>query len=1436
MEIYLGIDIGSVSVKVVALDAYSTHVVHKSWKRTNGRPLEVLAAELRQMLEILGDCNILSCVVTGSGQRLLTRLDGFHGKNEIICHARACWEAHPDVMSIIEIGGQDSKFIMIRRTKDGKPYVAEHGFNELCAAGTGAFLDQMAERLGVTIDEFSRMARDAKRAARMAGRCAVFAKTDLIHLQQRACPKDEIALGLCFALARNYLASVCRGRPVTPKVSLQGGVAKNEGVVRAFKEILSLKDGDIVVPSHHMVMGALGAALFAKDAPQHETRISEIVERIDKTPRLVESEAMLPRLFPSEQRHTSACTHVSIFSPEKKEVFLGLDVGSVTTKAVLVDADGNVVASSYVPTQGKPTDAIAQVLRHLASQIPQGIRVARSVTTGSGRHLAKHLIKSDDAVDEITAQAKSTTFFVPDADTVFEIGGQDSKYIALKNGSILRFQMNRACAAGTGAFLEEQGFRLGISIQKDFARLAFSCGEPVSMGSRCTVFMDSDLVHYIQNGASTQALCAGLAYAVCRNYLEKVVGSRPIGKKVVFQGGVAKNEAVRSAFCELLNQEVIVHPYPEVSGALGAALIALEQYKNGARTSTFVGLDGQIGHVDVTTIECNACENMCEVQKVKVGSHPQEVAFFGSVCGRFERGVEKPIGAEDLFSVREKLLFEWQKDIQKFPRTKGEIAVPMALTMHDLLPFYGTFLSLLGFEVVLSPRTNRKIQELGSARVPAEFCQPMKVLFGHVHEMIEKGYRRIFIPHVQRTPAPGEKRAWFLCPYTQSAPYVVRASLGEREAEVVTLGFPTEEEEWFFVREASRLFEVPIARAWMAFVMAKKALKDFREACVREGEKALKRLERTGKVGCAIIGRPYNVYDRHMNLNLVRRLKGLGIEPIPMDFLPLEDEALPEFWRRVRWAQGRTLLKAGRVVRKRQNLCAVVVTNFGCGPDAFIDQYLEEVLKETPHIVLEFDDHQAEAGLITRLEAFARVAMESASRRKVQGVHEDDIAIAPGTAKLPLRQYRYFVPMFSDHAHAIVGALRWAGCEAVLLPPTDAESWELGLKHAYGRECHPYIALLGDFLKATKRADFDPKTACFYGASYMGPCLLPQYMMGMTLVMKRLGLGDVTFLNLTDPPTMKELGKGYIARLVLGLLAIDRLHKWKVEIEPYEVEKGNVEEVHRENMRMIENALAKGGFFEALDKAIERMKSIRLREDCGKRPKVGVIGDIYTRINPHANSDLYKKLEEMGFEVWSSAMMIDIAWLGSEQWHVELYRRGKFLDALVTLGMVPFTRAVRWLVNRKFPKTIRTPEERHFHEVKKASERVCSYWIDRLISMNIARIDDFVQAGASGVLNVMCHNCMIGTVTASLLPTLQEENNSTVLSTLIYEGLKSTHNDNRLQAFADQIKERNVISRAYAPSDSIVTGFQICGGPDCSRCVELETAKSDGRDLLWNRK
>ncbi len=1068
---------------------------------------------------------------------------------------------------------------------------------------------------------------------------------------------------------------------------------------------------------------------------------------------------------------------------------LGIDVGSVSLKVVVLGPDGEVRFEDWRRTGGRPVVAARLALDRATAALGD-VPVRAGRVTGSGQSLLAGALALR-RMNEITAHATAAWTLHPEVQSVIEIGGQDSKFIRIERDAggrpfVADHAFNDLCAAGTGAFLEEQAARLDLDIGRDFAREAFRSAAPARLGNRCTVFMDSDLVHHVQHGRPVADLCAGLAYAIARNYLDKVVGSRPVGRRVLFQGGVARNAAVQAALSALLGREVTVPPHPELSGALGAALIAREGAAR--RDRPLLGLEAPVGRVDVRTFECRSCENLCEVQRVTVVASEPRRSWFGSVCGRWERGEERPVPASDAMAARERLLMaEWCRT--GAPRMeRGEVAFPLALTLHDHLPFWRTFFQALGFRVRLSGPTDREVTALGLARVPAEFCQPIKVLFGHVHSLVGARASRVFIPHVRLFAAPGEAREWYACPYTQAAPYVVRASL--EGAEVLTLEFPVRGEEGHFVRTAAKTLDAGTEEVREALVRARQAQGAFRAACRDEGRRMLDDLARTGRVGAVLLGRPYNTADRHLNLNLARRLRAAGLEPIPLDFLPLEDERLPDYWRRVRWGQGRTLLKAARIVRRDPCLVGVVVTNFGCGPDAFVDQYLEEVLADTPHIVLEFDDHQAEAGLVTRIEAFARTVRQADRGSRVPGPFHDEVAVPPGTATRPLREYTYWVPRFSDHAHALVGALRRAGCRVRLLPPTDAESYEMGLRHAYGRECHPYVAFLGDLLRAARRPDFAPEEACFYGPSYMGPCLLPQYMVAMNQVLRRVGLERVTVLNLADPPTMAALGRGYIARLVLGLLAIDRLHKWKVETEGYEVKPGEAARVHAENLRAIEDGLAEGRFFRALRESVERFRAIRLRPDAGTRPRVGVAGDIYTRVNPHANDRLYDRLREGGFEVWTSCMLIDVSWLGTEQWSEELARRDRPFASLAARGLWPLTRAVRRLVDRCFPDSIRTPEEGHFPEVREGTERYCSYWIDRLLSLNLHRFREVHRAGAAGVLNVMCHHCMLGTVTQALIPAMRRDLPGLEMATLTYEGLQSTHTNNRLEAFLSQVASR----------------------------------------------
>ena len=1376
MSSWLGVDIGSVSLNIVVTDS-ENNIISSAYVRTSGRPVEAARNAFTDMMAKHGDMTFSGAAVTGSGKDLVADAIGALRINEIVAHAIGAWTVRPDVASVIEIGGQDSKYIQIGRDESGSHYLKDHSFNELCAAGTGAFLDQQAGRLGLALPEFSRLAAAAEKPARLSGRCSVFAKSDMIHLQQKATPVGEIAAGLCYALARNYLATLCRGRTPVAPVLFQGGVASNDGVVRAFRELLGMDAHDLSRPAGHDVMGAFGAAIHAsKNGGSKPVTLSSMLDGLmalrpgDKS-----ASGLKPISSRAVARVPAACHEWN------GPLFLGLDVGSVSTKAVVIDSSAVCVASAYLPTAGRPVEAIRAVVARVSQAFPARAVVDNVCCTGSGRYLASALI-GGDVLDEISAQAAGAAHFVPDVDTIIEIGGQDSKYIKMNNGVVDRFQMNRACAAGTGAFLEEQCGRLGIDVRDDFARLATQSSSPVRLGSRCTVFMDSDLVHHVQLGTPTSDICAGLSYSIGQNYLEKVVGSRPIGRRVLFQGGVARNEAVHSVFCELLDRAVEVHPMPEVSGAFGAAL----QARDGAASGKRFDLSGGVVDAVTETFECRSCSNLCEIRRVRLADGRR--AFFGSICGRFDRDGEEPSAPEDAFATRERLLLQSSGlhgyDAPGTPvatvRDRGQIGIPFALSMTDYLPFWNTFLTGLGFSTVLSGVSSREVVEWGLAHVPGEFCYPIKVLFGHVHQLTERGINRLFVPHLRMFTPPAESTARYACPYTQAAPYVVRENV---DADVVTLEYPVDGEQEWWIGEAAAKLEIPVAEIRCAHARAAAAQAGFVASCRSAGAELLERLAAEGRRGCVLLGRPYNTVDRYVNLNLARRLSGLGIEPIPFDFMPLGDDPLPPLWGRVRWGYGRKLIQAARVLKHHRNLGAVIMTNFGCGPDSFVDQYLETELAHTPHIVLEMDDHQAEAGLVTRLEAFSR-------NFRIRTADEPVVILggaAPGEPDRPLREYTYYVPSFMDHAYAFTGALKSCGCRAVLLPPTDDESWELGMQHAYGRECHPFISFAGDLLKAARRPDFVAREACYFGPSYFGPCLLPQYLVALHLILRKAGLGDVAVLNIADPPTMKELGKGYVVRMAMGIYAIDRLFKWKTEIEPGEACRGEVDAVHRRNLLALEDGLANGRFFKALRESIARFAAIPLKNGGARRPVVGIVGDVYTRVNEHSNDHLYRRLNDLGFDVWTSCSLLDVSILGGEQLHMELDRRGKHLTGLAARAAIPGAKAALALIDRHFPDYIRTPQERHFPDVYRTTSRYASYWIDKALSANINRIDEFHGAGADGVINVMCHNCMLGNVTASLSASIRRDMDGMPLCNLVFEGLKSTHSTNRLEAFAHQV-------------------------------------------------
>jgi predicted CoA-substrate-specific enzyme activase len=984
--VFLGIDIGSTTVKVIAVTSRRRMLGH-AYVRSYGRPRLTLLAAARDVLGSLGDPVVLAVGVTGSGGGPVARLLGARQVNELIAQTRAVGELHPRARTVIEIGGQDSKLLVLEPDPgSGGVRLLDFAMNALCAAGTGSFLDQQAERLGLDIEgEFEAVALQSRSPARIAGRCTVFAKSDMIHLQQQGTPLPDILAGLCLALARNFKAVIGRGRAVEPEVLFQGGVAANRAVLRAFEDVLGVARGSIMVPEHHRFMPAIGAALVAMDDAGPAGRVFEGFAPLEA---LVQAGPVEPATLPPlrlPQGNGTRPAPAVLPRGSRVDVYLGIDVGSISTCLALVADDGRLVARRYLLTAGRPLDVVRQGLSELDAEVGRRVRVRAVGVTGSGRYLTGDFVGADVVRNEISAQARAAVVADPAVDTVIEIGGQDSKYIRLHDGVVVDFNMNHACAAGTGSFLEEQGERLQVDIRGEFSRLALAAPTPVALGERCTVFMESDLIHHQQQGRQVDDLAAGLAYSIAQNYLNRVVDGRSIGQRVLFQGGVAANASVVAAFQQLLERPVIVPPDHDLTGAIGAALLAREarghpmpKSKATSNATAFRGFDLSNRVYESTVFECRACPNLCQVNRVALGSDPP--IFYGARCDRFEEAgrsrADRSLGIPDWFADRMALLIDgFDATAMPAGRTVG---IPRTLLFYDLFPYWLAFFRELGLDVVLSEPTNPATVRASQELATVETCFPVKLVYGHVARLLERGVDYLFLPGVvnRERIARGQTHAQY-CPYIPAISYLVASHLDLRfngtKALNVALEMSWVPEHRTQLRALAPTLGVSSRRVVAAARAGRVAQEAFYARVRARGREVLASLRAEDRP-VVVVGRPYNTHDPGSNLDLPLKLRRLGVLPLPMDYLPVDDVDVSGRYGNMFWRNGQDVLAAARILRDDPRLAAIYLTNFSCGPDSFLTGFFRRIMGPKPFLQLEVDDHTADAGILTRCEAFLESA------------------------------------------------------------------------------------------------------------------------------------------------------------------------------------------------------------------------------------------------------------------------------------------------------------------------------------------------------------------------------------------------------------------------------------------------------------------------------
>ncbi|MFH1625194.1 MAG: acyl-CoA dehydratase activase, partial [Pseudomonadota bacterium] len=881
--VFLGIDVGSVSVNTVVMNQ-NKDILTEDYTRAMGQPLETVRRVLTEVLSSIDKDQIKAISFTGTAGNLGAKLVGGNFVNEIIAQTKSIEYLYPQVKTLIEIGGEDSKLILLEYDNaQQRMKIVDFAMNTICAAGTGSFLDQQAHRLGLSIEEFSQLALKSEHPPRIAGRCSVFAKTDMIHLQQAATPDFDIVAGLCYALARNFKSNIGKGKTFTSPVSFQGGVAANSGMRKAFQDVLGLKGEQFIIPKHFASMGAIGAIIVTMEDPSTQVTFHGL-ERLNncfQTHR-EKSVGLTPLTLSkgNEEREAYGQYKPPVSKKgDKVEGFLGVDVGSISTNVVVIDRDKNLLSKRYLMTAGRPIEAIRQGLMEVREEIGDYVTIRGVGTTGSGRYLTGDFVGADVVRNEITAQATAAINIDPSVDTIFEIGGQDSKYISIQNGAIVDFEMNKVCAAGTGSFLEEQAEKLGISINKEFGQLALSAPSPVSLGERCTVFMESDLVHHQQKGAQKDNLVAGLSYSIAINYLNKVVGDRKIGEKIFFQGATAFNLGVVAAFEKLLGKPITVPMNNEVTGAIGVAILAMEENNEGK--SKFKGFDLSQRSYDLSSFECQGCPNMCEIRKLTVkGEKP---LFYGSRCEKYEIDEEKKKGNDlpDLFAERESLLLNTYREYDRLDDDGSTIGIPRILFFHELFPFWKTFFNKLGFRVVSTEKSNKKIIHQGVESVVAETCFPIKVSHGHILELIEKGIKTIFLPSIidMNRPHPDIQHT-YTCPYVQAFPYTVKSAIPfEKHGvkvlhPVIHLGRGRDGIEKPLVGMAREL-KVSPKKVKTAISEAIKAQEQFYSTLQVRGAEIIENLKED-QTAMVVVSRPYNGCDPGINLNLPKKLRDLG--------------------------------------------------------------------------------------------------------------------------------------------------------------------------------------------------------------------------------------------------------------------------------------------------------------------------------------------------------------------------------------------------------------------------------------------------------------------------------------------------------------------------------------------------------------------------------
>ncbi len=1238
----LGIDIGSTTVKIAILDP-EEHLLFADYERHYANIQETLASLLSKAYDALGELTLCP-VITGSGGLTLANHLEVPFVQEVIAVSTALEKTAPQTDVAIELGGEDAKIIYFEGG------TIEQRMNGICAGGTGSFIDQMASLLQTDAVGLNEYAKSYKALYPIAARCGVFAKTDIQPLINDGATKEDLAASIFQAVVNQTISGLACGKPIRGHVAFLGGPLHFLSELRqAFIRTLKLDSEHAIMPENSHLFAAMGSAMNARE--DVTILLTAMRDRLRNSIKMDFEVARMEPLFASQEdldafrkRQSAYIVKTSDLKSYTGNCFLGIDAGSTTTKTALVAEDGTLLYSFYSNNNGNPLKTTIRSIQEIYSLLPSGARIARSCSTGYGEALIKAALLLDEGEVETVSHYYAAAFFDPEVDCILDIGGQDMKCIKIKNQTVDSVQLNEACSSGCGSFIETFAKSLNYSVQ-DFAQAALFAEHPIDLGTRCTVFMNSKVKQAQKEGASVADISAGLAYSVIKNALYKVIkvsDATELGKHIVVQGGTFYNDAVLRSFERIASCEAIRPDIAGIMGAFGAALIARERYEEGMET-TMLSID-KINSLEYNTrmANCKGCTNNCRLTINRFSGGRQYIS--GNRC---ERGIGKEKNKDNipnLFEYKYKRIFGYEPLTEdKAPR--GKVGIPRVLNMFENYPFWHTFFTDLGYQVVLSPTSSRKIYELGIESIPSESeCYPAKLAHGHITWLLRNNIRFIFYPCIpyEREEFPDAVNH-YNCPIVTSYAENIKNNVDELNDPAIDFRNPfmAFTSEKILTDRLTEIFkDIPAAEVRAAAHKGWEELLKTHHDIQAKGEETLQYLRETGRRGIVLAGRPYHI-DPEIHHGIPDLINSYGVAVLTEDSV----SHLAKVERPIRvndqWMYHSRLYAAANFVKTRDDLDLIQLNSFGCGLDAVTTDQVYEILERSGKIYtcLKIDEVNNLGAARIRVRSLLAALRAKDKQNKKRQIQPSSIEKVVFTKEMR-QNYTILCPQMSPiHFSLLQEAFNASGYHLEVMPNDNKNAVDVGLKYVNNDACYPSLIVVGQIMDTLLSGGYDLNKVAVLMTQTGGGCRASNYIAFIRRALKKAGMEQIPVIslnlsNLESNPGFK-LTLPLIRRIGYAAVFGDILMKCIYRMRPYELEKGIVNRKHKIwEKRVIAFITGSGLSHQTFKKMCRDMvrdfDNIPISDE--KKPRVGIVGEILVKFLPAANNHLAELLESEGAE------------------------------------------------------------------------------------------------------------------------------------------------------------------------------------------------------------